>query len=89
MREVQHFRAGGNQRGIGADDFSVVVVVHWNFCYFKSNKPAGNGLLKGFYHRSIVLVANNDLVARLPLGTHDNDIEALSGIAGECNFFWN
>jgi len=85
--EVQHFCEGGYQIAIGIYDFGIGTRVFGHVGDFDDDTPSSGGLFKGFHHRSIVLVANHNFVARLPTGAHDYYIQAFCGIAGKGDFF--
>ena len=80
--EVQHFGVRANQIAVSIYDFDIRPGVFGDIGDFYNDSPSRGGLFKGFYHGSVVLVSDNDFVAGLPTGAHDDNVQAFGGVSG-------
>ena len=84
--EVQHSRLRGDEFGICLYDFKIGVRVFGHLGDFDDDAPSCSGLLEGFNHGSVILIANDYLIVELPICAHDDGVEAFCCISGECHF---
>ena len=84
--EVQHFCVGGDQIAVGIYDFDIRPRVFGDIGDFYYDSPSSGGLFKSFHHGTVVLVTDNDFVAGLPTGAHDDNVQAFGGVSGQGDF---